>query len=132
MKARTLLVGICMVSAIFSFGQHDPTDPKGDSAADIAASTINIFAPNAFTPDGDYRNDSWKVFMNRIDIYDFRLTIYDRTGQLIWESYDVNAEWDGSFGGNNVPAGIYVWMVDTKDAETNTRFQQDGFINVIR
>jgi len=49
-----------------------------------------IFAPNIFTPDGDEFNEYWRVYITGIDIYDFHLTMYNRWGEIVWESY--NAE----------------------------------------
>ena len=47
---------------------------------------VLIYAPNAFTPDGDEFNQSWSVVMEGIDVYEFDLLIYNRWGEVIWES----------------------------------------------
>lgn len=132
MKIKHLLATLFVVNCLVNFGQHSPQDNQSSTDDEVTNSRIDIFAPNAFTPDGDMYNDSWKVFANGIDEYDFHLMIFDRTGQLVWESYDVSVGWDGTYAGNDVPAGLYVWMIDTKEIESDRKERFDGFINVLR
>lgn len=56
---------------------------------------VLVYAPNSFTPDGDEFNQNWRVFMEGIDTYDFELLLYNRWGEIIWESHDINVGWDG-------------------------------------
>lgn len=93
---------------------------------------VIIFAPNAFTPDGDEFNQSWKVILQGIDVYDFNLTIYNRWGETIWESNDPSVEWDGTYKGEIIPKGTYVWKVRTKDAVTDKKYEWEGHVNIIR
>ena len=55
------------------------------------------YVPNTFTPDGDEFNPTWRVYIEGIDVYDFNLQVFDRWGHQVWQSYDVNGEWDGTF-----------------------------------
>lgn len=93
---------------------------------------VLIYAPNAFTPDGDEFNQSWSVVMEGIDVFVFDLLIYNRWGEVIWESHDVNAAWDGTYKGKIVPAGIYNWTIRTKDALNDKKYEFTGSINVLR
>lgn len=91
-----------------------------------------LYAPNAFTPDGDTYNDTWQVHIEGLDIYDFHLTIFNRWGEIIWESYDANAAWDGSYGGEIVNTGTYVWQIIAKDGHTDKAYAFEGVVNVLR
>ncbi len=107
------------------FGQSNPTDLTMDKS-------VQVFAPNAFTPNGDYNNDTWQVFVGGADIYNFHLIIFDGTGQIIWESFNVNGEWDGNHGGNEAPSGVYGWIIETKDADTDNIREFKGHITLLR
>lgn len=131
MKFKSLLLGAGLLVCGFAFGQH----PTGDSTAvfeEFEEQEVQLFAPNAFTPDGDYFNDTWKIYMEGIDIYDFHLTIFDRTGQVIWESFNTAGEWDGNFGDYPAPNGIYAYVIQAGDAKTDEIHQFKGFITVLR
>lgn len=93
---------------------------------------IRIYAPNAFTPDGKIDNNTWKVYTYGIDVYRFHLTIFNRYGEVIWESYDSSIGWDGTYGGFNVaPNDIYVWRLITKSTSTDKKYEFTGFITLL-
>jgi gliding motility-associated-like protein len=98
----------------------------------IVLPEVILYAPNSFTPDDDEHNQDWGIHIEGIDIYNFNLLIYNRWGEVIWESKDPFATWDGTFNGQIVPQGTYVWTIDAKDAINDNKFQYNGYINVIR
>ncbi len=93
---------------------------------------ILFFAPNTFTPDGDEHNQIWKPEISGIDIYDFELFIFNRWGEMIWESHDPNVGWDGTYHGVLVPQGTYVWKATVKDPFKDKRKTFNGTINLIK
>lgn len=95
-------------------------------------SDIVFYAPNAFTPDGDEFNQSWKLFIDGIDPMNFNLKIYNRWGQIIWESNDPTAAWDGTYHGTIVPAGAYIWRAMVKDIYSDKKKEYQGNVNIIR
>lgn len=95
-------------------------------------SDITVFAPNAFTPDGDEFNQDWRIFVNGADIYDFDLFIFNRWGEIIWESHDPSVGWDGTYRGEIVETGAYSWKAVVKKPYTDERFNFSGFINVLK
>ncbi len=75
----------------------------------------NLFAPTAFSPNGDNDNDNFipmalPIMNNPV----FTMTIYDKAGKLVYQTNDVNAPWDGRSTSDNTPApnGAYVWAVE--------------------
>lgn len=68
------------------------------------------FVPNGFTPNNDGRNDVFQVFSNCI-IQDFQLSVFDRWGNRVYLSTDVNDGWDGTINGQDAPMGVYVWQM---------------------
>ncbi|GAB5418196.1 MAG: hypothetical protein Crog4KO_28270 [Crocinitomicaceae bacterium] len=95
---------------------------------------ILIYAPNTFTPDGDEFNQGWQVFMEGIDLQDFNLTIYNRWGELVWESNDISVAWDGTYGQNGRPVqdGTYTWFIRASDALNDDKYEFNGHVNIIR
>ncbi|NVK66238.1 MAG: gliding motility-associated C-terminal domain-containing protein, partial [Flavobacteriales bacterium] len=93
---------------------------------------VLIYAPNAFTPDGDEHNQTWRVFMEGIDVYDFELLIFNRWGEVIWESHDLEVGWDGTYGGKPVETGMYTWIIRTKDLQNDAKYTFDGHINLLK
>lgn len=98
----------------------------------IVLPEIILYAPNAFTPDNDEYNQDWGVIIDGIDIYDFELLIFNRWGEIIWESYDPQARWDGTYGGTYVQQGVYTWTIRTKDKLNDAKYEFNGFINLLR
>ena len=68
-----------------------------------------IYVPNAFTPNGDGRNDLFKVFGDPID--EMELIIYDRWGEKVFESKQKEDGWDGSFRGKALAPDVYAYYV---------------------
>lgn len=72
----------------------------------------DLFVPTAFTPDNNGRNDSWNILgLGALKI--FKVSVYDRWGQLVFYTENVAKGWDGKFKGQEQPAGIYVYYIDT-------------------
>ncbi len=93
---------------------------------------VLIYAPNTFTPDDDEFNQDWRIFMEGIDIYDFELLVYDRWGELVWESHDISVAWDGMYAGRPLPSGTYTWVVRTKDILNDAKYTYTGHVNILR
>lgn len=92
-----------------------------------------IFVPNAFTPDGDSFNETFKPYIAGIDIYDYHLVIYNRWGEMIFESYDPSRGWNGTYGsGEIVQDGVYIWHISAGDILTDKIFEFDGHVTVIK
>jgi gliding motility-associated-like protein len=60
------------------------------------------------------------------------LTIYNRWGETIWETNDPYAKWDGTFGGERIQTGMYVWKAMVKDPYSDLKKEFTGHINVLR
>jgi len=72
---------------------------------------LDIKIPNAFSPDGDGINDTFRALGPKEGIVDYSLSVFNKWGQLLWETNDFLDKWDGKMGSNPVPAGIYNWRI---------------------
>ena len=73
-----------------------------------------IFIPNAFTPNGDTKNETWNV--PALEAYPLHtMAIYNRYGQLVFERKKSFLPWNGMFKGNILPPGAYTYVIDLKN-----------------
>jgi gliding motility-associated-like protein len=98
----------------------------------IVLPELIIYAPNTFTPDNDEHNQNWGIYIEGIDITEFNLLIFNRWGEIIWESNDPKMSWDGTFNGKVVSEGTYNWTIQAKDLINDGKYNFNGYINVIR
>lgn len=72
-----------------------------------------IYVPNTFTPDGNGKNEFFKPVMDGFDEDKFTLYIFNRWGDLIFESHDMDYGWDGSFKNvDRVQDGVFTWKIE--------------------
>lgn len=95
-------------------------------------SDVLIYAPNAFTPDGDEFNQSWFIHIDGIDMTDFNLKVFNRWGEIVFESNDPKGAWDGTYDGQIVPSGMYTWTIETKDINTDEKYTFEGHVTILR
>jgi len=92
-----------------------------------------IYIPNTFTPDGDEKNNVWvPIFTSGFDPYDFHLTVYDRWGEKIFESYDNSKGWDGTYNNSICQNGSYNWVIIYGDKNNDEETLLTGHVNLIR
>jgi gliding motility-associated-like protein len=100
----------------------------------ILVDCIYIYAPTAITPDGDGVNDVFRVYANGLTSYVLR--IFNRYGQLVWESKDPDDVWTGGISQEYyVPNGVYTWQIDAIDINQQAALDKSrnkGTILVIR
>ncbi len=90
---------------------------------------VNI--PNAFTPNGDGRNDVFRVPPStNLDIRHF--SIYNRLGERVFMTNHPDAGWDGVFNGRQQPAGNYVWVLEYRDWFSGKTEMRKGTVLLIR
>jgi gliding motility-associated-like protein len=95
---------------------------------------LTYYIPNTFTPDGNEFNQSFKpVFTTGFDPFDFNLKIFNRWGEVIWETNNALFGWDGTGpNGKIVEIGTYVWRVEFRLKNNDARMIDNGSVNVLR
>ncbi|HXB34879.1 MAG TPA: gliding motility-associated C-terminal domain-containing protein, partial [Puia sp.] len=87
--------------------------------------------PGAFTPNGDGVND-YLYPLNALKAVDLQFRVYNRWGQLVFETTNWLNKWDGTTGGRPQAAGVYVWTLSYIDGDTGKRIFQKGTSMLIR
>lgn len=92
---------------------------------------VDIFTPTAFTPNGDNNNDTYRI--SYVNIRDFQIQIFNRWGQLVFESDNPDFEWDGVNTKNMRPVGegVYVAVIKAHDLDGND-IEESRTITVFR
>ncbi len=93
---------------------------------------FSVWVPNSFTPDGDGINE---VFMPVIldHIPDrYRLEIFNRWGELIFQSVDPTAGWDGTYNGKLAKQDMYVWQLEAASGVDGLSRQYKGHVTLLR
>jgi len=88
-----------------------------------------IYVPNAFTPNGDGKNDEVHVHSGSIQSLTFY--IYDQWGDLLFTSTDLQTGWDGTYRGTKEPVGVYVYLVEAIMID-GKKVTKKGTITLIR
>lgn len=96
--------------------------------------TCRVYAPSAFTPNGDGYNDVFLLGANCQQGSEFSFRIYDRYGAKIFEGAAITDGWDGKIKGVDAPEGVYTFHLDCLliDEGSEKRFQQGGTITLVR
>ena len=94
---------------------------------------FNLYIPNTFTPDGDEFNN---VFQPKayLDIFEWNMEIYNRWGELLFETNDFNIGWDGTIrNGQFAQDGLYIYKINYQTCEPNQpNYEITGHVNILR
>ncbi len=89
-----------------------------------------FFIPNTFTPNGDGLNDVFIPVVLGAEEYHFM--IFDRWGELIFETHDTFVGWDGRYKGNKCQEDVYVWKIKYVNVTNENDESMIGHVNLIR
>ena len=107
------------------------------NCADTAYKLITVLpscylaVPSAFTPNGDGLND-YLYPLNAFKAGNLIFRVYNRYGQIVFETKDWTRKWDGRIGTNLQPSGTYVWTLDYTDKDTGQKVALKGTSVLIR
>ena len=96
----------------------------------VSCSDNILYIPNVFSPNGNGKNDVFKVRSSGIRELNF-LRVYDRWGELVFESADQNIGWDGTFKGVDLPPAVYVFYLKAVCGE-GFIIERHGNVTLIR
>jgi gliding motility-associated-like protein len=112
---------------------------SAEGCVDTAISYINLvpaliyYVPNAFTPDGDDHNNLFKpVFSTGYSVDKYSFMIFNRWGEVIYETQDIGAGWDGTYKGLPSQEGVYTWKIQFIKSNNAFREMEVGHVTLLR
>lgn len=91
----------------------------------------DVFIPNSFTPNDDDKNDYFCPIF-QCDYGYFSLNIYDRWGNTVYSSTNINGKWDGRFKGNPCPDDVYIYRLEAVQKGNDKKLIRTGHISLFR
>jgi len=112
------------------------TDANGCTAYDTVIVNVNfdcgeIFVPNIFSPNGDSHNDELQVY-GTLCVEDFHWAIYDRWGELIFETDDAAEKWDGTYKGKMCDPAVFVYRLNYTLISTGEAKEAHGNVTLVK
>lgn len=111
---------------------------NNENCSDQICKSVNIEAdqlvlvPNAFTP-GDYNNSVFKAVGTNVDIYEFHMTIFNRWGEIVFESFDIDYGWDGTYNGKQLSTNTFTWKIRVStESSPSQRNNLVGHVTLLR
>ncbi len=104
---------------------YDITQLAGTLTIDPAP--VSIMVPNAFTPNGDGINDFWNI-KSLTDFPQCLVSVYSRSGSLVFQSRGYGKPWDGTYNGSPVPTGTYYYVINPQTGAQKLA----GYVTVLR
>jgi gliding motility-associated-like protein len=100
----------------------------------IVEEDIDIYIPNTFTPDYDGINDAWMVQGKGFQDQGFLMQVFNKWGEVVFESTDPGQAWTGSFQGGEhfVPDGVYLYRCTIRDIQNDVNYLYEGHVLVLR
>ncbi len=94
---------------------------------------ISVFVPNAFTPDNDEFNQYFNPILSKgFKLGTYHLTIFNRWGQIVFESFNSSFGWDGTYNGEYCQDGTYIWKISVDEERTGENRLYHGHVNLIK
>lgn len=92
----------------------------------------SLYLSNAFSPNSDLTNDLYKVYPKHVG--KFEMLIFNRWGEIIFESQDPHYFWDGNYRGKQMPIGVYPWIITYEGDSEEYRgpYKMEGSVTVVR
>lgn len=97
----------------------------------ITKGICDLYVPSGFTPNNDGKNDLFKAVGNPT-LKEFRLTVYNRWGEIIFDTKDKNYGWDGRYKNIFQPNDTYVWVIKYWKSDELKPQMLKGTVNLIR
>ncbi|HTX88315.1 MAG TPA: gliding motility-associated C-terminal domain-containing protein [Bacteroidales bacterium] len=105
---------------------------NGEQFTDSVTVVVLPNLPNAFSPNGDGLNDKFRVIgIPPENITKFNIEIYDRWGQMVFHSNDIEDSWDGKQDGQPCPVGLYAWVM-YYETDSKTKITNKGTVMLVR
>jgi gliding motility-associated-like protein len=110
------------------------TNDSGCVASDTIKITVDcrdIFFPTGFSPDKNGRNDGFGPLGNLVALRNYSLKVFNRWGEVVFQSKDPYEKWDGSYTGKSVGTASFVWLAEYETVNKTGKVVRKGVVTGI-
>ena len=94
---------------------------------------VVYFIPNTFTPNGDEKNNTFQpIFSSGYDPQNYQFLIYNRWGEIIFESHNTEIGWDGTYRNKLSQNDTYTWKLQFKEKMADKEHLKTGHVNLVK
>ncbi len=93
---------------------------------------LRVFVPNVFTPNNDGVNDYFQIFGNRNDIDYLHVKIFDRIGEKVFDSFDNNFKWNGTYKNQQLAPAVFVYTIEISGVSEDGVRLMKGSVTLLR
>ena len=123
------IMGICCFGFLMSGCTKEVNDLNQSEFLDSPV----FYVPNAFTPNDSNSNDTFQpILATGVNLDEYRLLVYNRWQEIIFESFDHNHAWDGTYQDQVVEVGVYFWTIEFKESKSSQRKTIGGQFSILR
>lgn len=97
---------------------------------EVSSCGADLFVPSAFTPNGDGLNETFAI--KGVQVYKYRIEIYDRWGMLVFASTNLTQPWNGTINGDPANAGLYTYRIWYNSGQESKSRTYTGTVTLIR
>lgn len=125
---------IIVFTFLLMLGASTSNAQKSSGNDDIPETTLDVFIPNAFTPNGDGLNDSFKTVVQGPELELYELMVLDRNGKEVFYTTNPEENWDGTIKGSSFSSGpsMFIYFLNIKSVEDKGPITLRGHIVLIR
>ncbi len=99
----------------------------------VIDATTAYYIPNIFTPNEDSINDNFSIVGHNISTKNYRMSIFNCWGELIFKTSSITSFWDGkTLEGDDVPQGVYIYTIEFELTKPLKKIKEIGFVTVSR
>ena len=104
-----------------------------DTISRVITTPLVFYVPNSFTPDGNENNNEFTpVFSSKRKVENYSLSIYDRWGEIVFETKDIDFGWDGTYKKKAAQTGTYTWQLQFTNLFNSKKELINGHVNLLR
>lgn len=118
-------------SGLYKVTVKDNCGATGTDEVMITKKACDIYFPSGFSPNNDGRNDLFKI-LTQYNLKNYRLRIFDRWGEIVFETTDIARGWNGTRKGQELDPGVYVWFCEFMKPGSSELTLQKGVVSLIR
>ncbi len=122
-----------IVTTLYSLNAEDSSGCKANGQITVfVIQKHNLFIPNVFSPNGDGNNDYFEIYGSKHVVKFMQLQIFNRWGEMVFETNDVQFKWDGHYKEELVSPGVYIYHLKVTFTDGSSTEPYAGSLTILK